>query len=64
MRLPGKTEVPVPVPLYPPQISDYLESKHSLHSQRPETKNLSQCISCMPYKYKQIMVKWRDLPFR
>jgi len=51
MRLTGKNEVhgePVPVPLYPP-ISDYLESKHGLQSQRPETNHLSQDISCMPY---------------
>ena len=33
--LTGKNEVheePVPVPLYPPQIPDYLESNHGLHS--------------------------------
>jgi len=55
MRLTGKNEVhgePIPVPLYPPQISDYLESYHGLHSQRPETKppeprHLMHPITCI-----------------
>jgi len=55
MRLTGKNEVhgePAPVPLHPPQISDYLESYHGLYSQwletkPPEPRHLMHAITCI-----------------
>lgn len=60
----GKNEVhgeAVPMQLYPPQTSDYLESNYGLHSQRPETNHLSQGISCMPYHVQQIKTNYGQM---